>query len=238
MELIQCSNADKARTYALTALQNLLFEKKRAGVPVLLLLSGGSAFSILENISHNVFGPHMTIGVLDERYSTDENINNFSQLMKTDFYCAARNTGAACVDTRVANEETQDTLAKRMEHALHEWVETHSEGVVAATMGIGADGHTAGIMPFAENVDIFHELFEDEEKWVVSYDAGTKNSYPLRVTVTLPFLRNYIDYAVVYAVGEEKKNALLRVLAEKGSFAETPARIFRDMKNVQLFTER
>lgn len=238
MELIRCSNADEARAGAGHALQTILLEKKRAGIPVLLLLSGGSAFSILENISHSVCGPHMTVGVLDERYSTDENVNNFSQFMKTDFYSASRDAGVTCVDTRVANGETQDILAERMEHALHEWIETHSEGIVVATMGIGADGHTAGIMPFAENADLFHELFENEEKWVVSYDAGTKNPYSLRVTVTLPFLRNYIDCAIVYAVGEEKKNALLRVVAEKGSLAETPARVFHDMKNVQLFTEK
>lgn len=237
MELIQCSNADKAREYALTALQNILLEKKRAGVPVLVLLSGGSAFSILENISYSVFGPHMTIGVLDERHHMDENANNFSQLMKTDFYSASRDAGAIYIDTRVADGETQDVLAGRMERVLHEWVETHNEGVIVATMGIGADGHTAGIMPFAENADLFHELFEDEEKWIVSYDAGTKNPYPLRITVTLSFLRNHIDYAVVYAVGEEKKNALLCVLAEKGSLAETPARVIREMKHIQLFTD-
>ena len=48
--------------------------------PVLLMLSGGSAFSILDYIEADVLGPNLTISILDERCSSDSKINNFLQL--------------------------------------------------------------------------------------------------------------------------------------------------------------
>lgn len=237
MEVIQCSNPSEARLRASEALQAVLREKKHSGIPVLLLLSGGSAFSLLENISHEVLGPHMTVGVLDERYSTDESVNNFAQFAHTALYASALAVGAVFIDTRVTNNETQEQLRKRFETDIRNWLERNSVGVVVATMGVGIDGHTAGIMPFSKNQEAFQQLFEDNTKWVAAYDAGDKNLYPRRITVTLPFLSGHVDYAFVYAVGEEKKDALGRIFAKEGSLTETPARIMRDMKNVQFFTD-
>ena len=144
--------------------------------------------------------------------------------------------GVLLIDTRIKENETQDDLAHRFEEGLKSWIETHANGVVIATMGVGKDGHTAGIMPYPENPALFRSLFEDEEKWVVAHDAGDKNPHSLRVTVTLPFLR-MVDHAVVYVVGEEKRATFERVLAENGALAETPARIIREMKDVRLFTD-
>ena len=60
----------------------------------------------------------------------------------------------------------------------------------------------------------------------------------MRVTTTFPYLLYVVDYSIVYAVGEEKKEALKRVLQDKGTLEETPARVIRDMKNVYLFTDQ
>ena len=66
-------------------------------------------------------------------------------------------------------------------------------------------------------------------------NAEEKNKFPLRVTVTLPFLRHEVDEAVVYATGKEKKEAIERVRASVGTLAETPARILHEMRNAQTF---
>ena len=105
------------------------------------------------------------------------------------------------------------------------------------TQGIGEDGHTAGIMPYPENSALFKSLFDDPEKWVVGYDAEGRNEHPLRVTVTLSFLREVVDHSIVYAVGDGKKEALRQVLAETGTLWQTPARIIHEMRNVMLFTD-
>lgn len=237
MELIQCSNPEETGLRAREALQTVLREKKQSGIHVLLLLSGGSGLSLLDAEFQDIFGPYLTIGVLDERFSTNELINNFAQLTKTAFYQNARVAGVAHIDTRVGEEEIQNNLAARFEYALRNWVEAHTDGVIIAIMGVGADGHTAGIMPFPEDSDLFGRLFEDEKKWVTAFDAGNKNPYPLRVTVTLPFLREQVAHTIVFVVGEEKKNAVRHVLAEEGTLAETPARVIREMKNVQVFSD-
>lgn len=237
MKPIFCATSEEARLRASDALQTVLHEKKQSGTPVLLLLSGGLAFSLIEHVPVELWGSHIMVGMLDERYSKDESVNNFAQLTKRTFYADAHAAGVLFADTRLKIGETQNELAVRFEHVLRDWAENHTDGVVIATMGIGADGHTAGIMPFPENPDLFQRMFEDKKNWVVAYDAGAKNPYPLRVTVTCSFLRTRVDYAVVFAVGEEKRVALERVFVEQGSLAETPARVVREMKDVRLFTD-
>jgi len=235
MKITQCKSTQETQARAGELLRALLMDAKEHTQSVLLLLSGGSAFSLLDAIPKDALGEQVTIGVLDERFSQDEADNNSFQLTGTKFYANAYAVGVSFIDTRAGAAETQALLADRFEKALHEWAEAHVDGVIIATMGVGADGHTAGIMPFPENPVLFQKLFEDKTKWVAAYDAGTKNPYPFRVTVTMPFLRTQVDHAVVYAVGEEKKSALEKVLLVEGSLAETPARIFHEMSDVRMY---
>ena len=205
---------------------------------ILLLLSGGSTLKLLPDINTKLFGPRLTISILDERYSKEPNINNFAQLQNILFYKEALQKGSFFIDTKVTDEETLEGLAQRFEATLRNWKKANPQGKIIATQGIGADGHTAGIMPYPENPDLFKNLFEDKEKWVVGYDATlSKNQYPLRVTTTFPFLRSIIDVTIVYIAGEEKKAALQKVMSEDGSLAETPARIIKEMKSVRLFSD-
>lgn len=235
MNLISCTTSTEAKTRAGEALRAFLMETKKQSQPVLLLLSGGSAFSFLDAIHEDVLGEHVTIGMLDERFSRDESVHNFMQLTKTAFYAEALAAGALYIDTRIMEHETQEALAARFEKALRNWQKTHKNSIIIATMGVGTDGHTAGIMPFPENEHLFRQLFENKNKWVVAYNAGDKNIYPLRVTITMPFLRTHIDHAIVYVVGEEKKPALEQVCAKTGLLTETPARVFHEMRDIHFF---
>lgn len=68
-------------------------------------------------------------------------------------------------------------------------------------MGIGQDGHTAGIFPGDHGFDF------DGDVWVVGYFVPKEvNQYQERVTVTNTYLQTEIAQAIVYAVGEEKYN--------------------------------
>ena len=210
--------------------QNLFSSSQKA---ILFLVSGGSAFNLLKEIDTENFGSHITVGVLDERYSTNEKINNFAQLAETEFYRRAKKKEVQFIDTRVRDGENTGELAERFENALRSWKKKNSNGIVIITQGIGTDGHTAGIMSHPENP----EMFESPDKWVIGYDAGLKLEYPLRVTVTFPFLRNIVDYSIVYAKGEEKKKILEKVMAKQGSLAQIPALIIHEMKDVKIITE-
>lgn len=205
--------------------------------PCLLLLSGGSAFTVYEYIDPSSLSPLVTIGVLDERYSTDPKENNMAQLQQTSFYARATEHGCGVIDTTVHGSETQEELATRFHAALVDWKNHNPQGVIIATVGIGPDGHTSGILPFPENPQMFSNLFETTDKLVVGYDADGKNPYRYRVTTTYPFLKGYIDHVFVYAVGENKRDALTKVKSETGTYATTPARVLRDMKDVSLYTD-
>ncbi len=202
---------------------------------VLLLLAGGSSFQILEWVDTAEM-KRVTIGMFDERFSSDPVANNFSQLAATGFYKKAHEAGAAFLNSVVQANETLETYAARLEAGLKKWVAENPDGKVLATFGIGEDGHTGGMMPFPENPARFAELFESGP-WVAGYDAGVKNPQPLRVSATMTFIRAFILERVVFAAGEGKKQALARVLAPEGTLAETPARIHRDADGAVLFTD-
>lgn len=203
----------------------------------LFLVSGGSAFDLFPHIAIENFSDKATLGVLDERYSTDPKENNFAQFQQTDFYTSVKEKGVHFIDTTVVDGESGEQHAKRFGQSLSDWKKNNPRGVIVATVGIGPDGHTSGVLPFPENPSLFSELFENPDKLVADYDADGKNPYRYRSTTTNTFLRNYIDHAFVYAVGANKKDALTRLVAQTGDLPTTPARVLTEMKDVQLFTD-
>lgn len=214
-------------------LSSLLAESKDRSI--LLMLSGGSAFGLLEPMGMPASFERVTITVLDERYSTDENVNNFAQLAKTEFYTKAKMAGASFIDTRITEGETLNEAEVRFDYALKNWIRDNEGGVIIATMGIGPDGHTAGIFPHADD-EKFRYLFEQDEKLVAGYHVHIAEPKE-RLTVTNHFLREYVDYAVMFAVGEAKRITFEQTLRHEGILAETPARIIHSMKNVEIFTD-
>jgi len=235
MEVILEPNRDHLRHRA-SAHINLLL-KEYHSVPVLLMLSGGSCLNLLHDIHPEYLNDRVTISMLDERYSRDHLINNFSQMSHLPFYKLAHMRGTQFINTRLEDDKSIEYFARDYESKLRKWdyEKRPFDGVVISTMGIGPDGHTAGIMPYPEDAQTFSQLFDDLSKWVAGYDAKEKNEHRYRVTCTLPFLRK-IDHTICYVTGENKKDALEQTLSTSGSTSATPARILHEMKNVQLFT--
>lgn len=221
----------KVKSAAVDFLNNSLRENSQK--PMLFLSSGGSAFDLLDEIEEEAFGSHITVGVLDERYSEDLYTNNFAQLRSMPFYQKAKDKGCRLISTLV-EDRTQEQLADDFEQALKQWRKENLDGKIVITQGIGPDLHTSGVMPFPENQEVFENLFLNPEKWVVAYDASGKNPYSKRVTTTLSFLKDEVDISVVYAVGKD----LTKVFEEEGSLHQTPARIIKEMKNVKVFSDK
>jgi len=201
-------------------------------IPVLLLVSGGSAFFVLQHCDPAAIGPNVTIGVLDERFSSDPLINNYLQLKKTDFFIQARRSGAKSIDSSLHEDESQRSLSVRIETSILDWIMRRPNGKIIVTMGIGEDGHTAGILPRSAAADL------DETKQVVAYSVAKEiNPHTERVTVSLAFLRDRVDEAIVYAVGE-KKHQILETLQDKDmDLYAMPARILNEMRSVTIFTD-
>lgn len=214
------------------ALLRCYLEEGGTQVPKLFLSSGGSSLSLLEHVQGGVLGPHITVSVLDERFSEDPDINNFAQLAAHPFYVDAQKHGSLFIDTRPQKGETCDMLRERFESALRLWRKENPNGLIIVTQGIAENGHTAGIMPMPEDPEKFSKLFEGDA-WVANYHVDTHvNPCTERITTTLSFLRNEVDTSVGFAVDEKKREILGRVLDEKRMLDEVPARIMNQMKNV------
>lgn len=211
---------------------------------ILLMLAGGSSFSVYDAILPKCLSDHITLAMTDDRFSHEMDINNSHILQATDFYNESVNADAYYISTEVWDERKPEELAKRFERGLRKWREEFPDGVVVAVFGMGDDGHTAGMIPSGsvfvgksdDKEQTFSELFENPEKWVAGYSTPN-NEYHERITITMSFIRKYVNYAVAFISGEKKRFALDRLLAEKGSVDKTPARILRELKNVEIFTD-
>lgn len=224
--------SDKVATKAKQRLENLLDESRR--YPVLLMLSGGSSLHIIDEIDDSVLGDNLTVTVLDERFTSDPQLNNWWQISQTDFYTRAQSAGASFIETIPKQQESLTKFAARWEKELRTWIKRHPHRKTIATIGIGTDGHVAGISPFPNHPERFVE-FVFTDKWVIGYQGNLEPSE--RVTVTAKFMEDKLDVGIVYLVGENKKSALEKVMANEGRMADTPARILREMKQVEVFTD-
>jgi len=208
------------------------------GKDVLLLFSGGSAMALVDRLHPDHIDLHHTLSVLDERYTSDESASNFTTLTRTSFFKEANNRNVLSIDPRPQDMETLQDTAKRFDLALKHWHITHQDGVVIATMGIGEDGHTSGVLPMPEDEESFDGLFLNTSKCAVGYrTTPQKNPYTDRITTTLTYLVRHVDHAIVYATGTQKREALRQMQEEDAGLAKIPARILNRMKDVRLFTD-
>lgn len=217
-----------------TAARSLETILRRASGRILLLLSGGSSLSVLEHVT--IPDPsYTTLGLIDERYTIDPKDQNISSILEIESVQTAQQKGLQVIsmlDTKLEMDE----CAHEYEIKIREWKEKYPTGTIIALMGIGEDGHTAGIMPHPEHPQLFTMLFENTS-WVIGYNAGEKSVHPLRITMTNTFLRRYVHTAVIYAVGETKRDALAHLLVPFGATTYTPCRIAYDMKEVFVYTD-
>jgi len=219
----------------------------------LLLISGGSALAILDFLDADLTDENTTISVFDDRHTTDPKQNNFCLLSETEFFKKSVARGARTIDTSLpsdspASSSNTPTLSlqehgQQFENNIKKWLKENPEGIVLATMGVGPDGHTGGMMPFPENPSLFQNLFESEQL-AIGYDATGKNPFVERITVTMTFIKKYLSFAVVYMSGENKREGLGKILDEGGeqgasapSLAEAPCRILREIPEVEIFTD-
>lgn len=234
MEIHHQTSPEAAAAEAGEYLNAFLTEHKSQ--PVLLLLSGGSALNLLNYVGAGAVGENLTISVLDERFSQDPAINNFAQIQTTQFYSDALAAGCSFFGTLPRNGETEAELAARWQDNLGSWEKENPTGLIAATFGLGSDGHTAGIFPFPENPAEFSQLFESENL-VVAYKALDKHQFPDRLTATLTFI-DKIDAGFAYACGNDKLRALQDVLTGQKPISDLPGKAWLKIKQLDIFTDQ
>ena len=218
-------------------ISNFLDTAKTKKQSVLFLSSGGSVLEILNNIPKENLGEFLTMGMLDERYSLLDSVNNFAQFTKLEFYANCLTSAVKFVDSRIQTNETSEQLCSRLNLAFHDWKVNNPKGLILLTLGLGSDGHTEGIMPYPEAPEFFKKTFIEAPEYFVSYNAGDKNPYPLRVTATFKIVLES-ELLILLANGIEKKPALIKALDANFDLATTPADIITKAKNAFIYTDQ
>lgn len=201
---------------------------------VLFLSSGGSALTVLDRIDISMIGPHLTIGIFDERFDPTNKTSNYEALRKTRFFTRAVSRGCRLIDTRTEKGQTPDELADHYERQLRSWRSRHPTGIIMATMGIAKGGLTAGIVPFPDDPERFRSLFESD-RWVTAYDATGRDPFPQKITTTFTFL-HHVDLVGVFLVGAEK-GEMFRELLSGEDRSVMPGRIILTLPRGAIYTD-
>lgn len=201
---------------------------------ILLLLSGGSAFSILDHIETHTLGKHITIGMVDERFTTQRDGNNFLLFSETDFFSKAQALGVKFFVSVPEENEKQYEFAERMRETLEDYFYGNPECYAVGIFGVGEDGHTAGIFPAPE--EEFNRIYKTDDFY--THVTQNRHEYSQRTTVTPAFIEEVLDEVLLYAVGKNKCENILdymynRVFAQH----EIPALIPASHPQSVLFTD-
>ena len=211
----------KAKEDAGQKISSLL--KEYAGAPVLLMLSGGSARDVLEYIDLEDITESVTIALVDERLNVKGVDSNAWQLVQTDWFQSTKKRGSKPCHLE--------------QGALKDWRAQNSNGKIITLLGMGPDGHTAGILPMPEHQELFKSLFIDTDNWVTEYvHESTDNPFKERVTITARFLITEVDDIIVYEVGEDKCKRLNSLKQEYAPHIE-PADILTRLEKVDVYTD-
>ncbi len=208
--------------------------KQHKGEDILLLLSGGSALSILDYVETEYINERVTIGLSDERFTIDVLGNNYLLLQETNFYKKAAEAGAHFLTSSPVEKETQEAFAERIKLNIESYFYAHPESYAIGIFGIGEDGHTAGIFPMSE--EDFTAVYRTSDFYIPVIQ--NTNAYPYRSTITPAFIEEVLDDVVLYAVGTNKCDNILNYMYNR-TFAEheIPALIPASHPQSILFTD-
>lgn len=197
----------------------------RAGERVLWLLSGGSNIGIaiealpkLKAEFGDTLKDHLAVTLTDERYGPVGHADsNWQQLSVAGFDFTA--VKARPVLQGLSLTET-----------VSEFTRTYQSlccfaGVIIAQFGIGADGHTAGVLPGTIGV---HDT-------VVA--CGYKSKEFTRITLTLPTIKN-LPIAYTFAFGSAKKGIIEQLESGQTSLSDMPALVLKDIPESYLYSDQ
>lgn len=198
---------------------NIISEKTKISRNILLFVTGGSsikvALKLAEILKENTYN-NLTVMLTDERYGPINHADsNWQQLLGQGFHI----NGAKLIS--ILTGDDANTTTQKFNESLQE--ELKKDSYKIGMFGIGADGHTAGILPHTGAVDSTD----------LAYTYKTEKFE--RITIT-PKTIIQLDEAVVYARGEDKW-PVLKDLGKEKSIEDQPAQILKKVKLLKMFTD-
>jgi len=191
-----------------------------AGRPVLWLLSGGSGIAT-EVAAHKLVRPelrrHLVMVQVDERYGPiGHPDSNWQQLREAGLRLTDAETALPILAGKDLDQTVQDytvALGRQLEQA----------DLTIGFFGVGADGHTAGILP--------HSSALESQDLVAAYQGPDFE----RITITAHVIEQ-LDEAIVYATGEAKRSQLEALQRDRPT-ADQPAQLLKRAKAVTIFND-
>jgi len=195
---------------------------------VLLLLSGGSATNVYRELATKLklkLDPgDLVVGLVDERYEIDplHDDANDKSIRETGLISHLEELGAIYAPILHGLPITEEVA--QYEYQLKRYI-FHENRQILAILGLGNDGHTAGILP-EENEQTFKEHFMSSNLVTGYLNSGP---YPERITLSIYGLKQ-IQTAIILIADQSKSEVLARVLdpANNLKYNELPGVIFQD----------
>lgn len=207
---------------AVASLAQVLTEKLRKDEHVLWLLSGGSniplAVQAMERIPETLSN-RLTIMPADERYGPLEHVDsNVRQLYDAGF--APKYARFVPI-----------LIGKDFEETLHQFADTANRlfgtsSSIIAQLGMGADGHVAGILPNSPAAS-------NEADLVAGY-AGPDYK---RLTLTFSALK-LVTTAYLFAFGDNKRLALKQLQQDDIPYERQPAQILKTIPSAYVYNDQ
>jgi 6-phosphogluconolactonase/glucosamine-6-phosphate isomerase/deaminase len=211
---------------AAAAVGQRLQEELQAGKQVTWFVCGGSNIPLIVQ-SMAAIDPSLTakltILLSDERFGIPGHPDsNWKQLDDAGFA-----SGEARVLRTLRPEATLDDTCKA--YALDVESALGDADIVIAQLGVGGDGHIAGILPESDA----SRMTSDESPLVTGYDAGAFT----RITIT-PTVFERIDVAYSCVYGETKHDALVNLTTKDLTITDQPAQLLKELPEAYIFTDQ
>lgn len=228
---------------ALLHLTHLVTQELHKGRRVLLFLSGGSAVQLYKKLGESLLrneidSSYIAFAQVDERFQPeDKNDVNAVSIERTGLWevCKKKNIPYYLI----SQEGTLEDSARQYNETVSKLLTEYPYRL--AILGIGEDGHTAGLLPF-------HERYWNKKPMVVGYTVKERQNntavsfcqrfrFKKRVTLTPKALK--LNFALVVASGEKKRWAIENAFKKenKNSIDIYPAALLQKIQKVDLFTD-
>jgi 6-phosphogluconolactonase/glucosamine-6-phosphate isomerase/deaminase len=199
-----------------------LVKELAASHKVLWLVSGGSniqaSVQIMGNISEEQ-SRHLTVTLADERYGKPgHGDSNWQQLIAAGF------DGKRAKLLPILSGADFVATVKQYDRIITQAFA--NTDVVIAQLGIGVDGHIAGILPGSPAA-------QEDTALIAGYQAPSYR----RLTITFPALRR-VTAAYAFAFGEPKRLALTALQSNKQSLSKLPSQILNELSEAYVYSDQ
>ena len=204
-----------------------ILSQLKIGKQVLFFVTGGSSIAVgakvaelLRNDGEQNLTKNITIMMTDERYGPlDHKDSNWHQLMQKGFSLP----GAKLLPILDGGDRASTTL-KFNKNLQQELMTAKEPKYKIGLFGIGADGHTSGILPESEATN--------SQDLACNYDTPTFS----RITTT-PKAIEKLDEVVAWVQGENKWWVVKDLLEKDIPIIKQPAQILKKVPLLTIFSD-